>query len=116
MRDYSEEKCQFIEDCFAANEHCSTEVQENCYQAEVITQKLAIAKNSPCPVCPELKCDSTSIRALLPDPQKCSINGKCIVREKIPNIPAYKFDDSKILHPLKLDGLFNTIALRTAIS
>lgn len=115
MRSYCVE-CQFIEDCFAANKHCTTDLQKSCYQAEIMAEKITIARNTPCPICPGLKCDLTRMRALLSDPRECLLNGKCIVREKIPNIPAYKFDDWKTTHPLKLDGLINTIALKTAVS
>lgn len=101
-----EKKCQFIEECFAASIHCSKYLEENCYQADLMKIKLNQAKNLPCPLAPNLKCDICSRRALLDKPEDCTINNKCKIRETLPNIPADKFEDAKRISPkIELSGM-----------
>ena len=101
-----EEKCQFIEECFAANIHCDAYLENTCYQAELMKIKLKQAQSLPCPITTGLKCDRSRERALLPDVEQCTINGKCKPRIALPDAPAHRFDDaSNLSHKIKLSGM-----------
>ena len=99
-------RCQFIEECFAANIHCDEYLEKTCYQAELMKIKLKQAKDLPCPLCPNLKCDIPSLRALLKNPQDCVFDGKCLIRKKFPETPAEKFEDfQRPSKKIKLSGM-----------
>jgi len=105
-------KCQFIEDCFAANSYCDEDLEKNCYQADLMNEKLKLSRRLPCPLCKNLKCDIPRMRALLDNPENCiTENNKCKVREALPDTPAYKFEDAQ--RPSKKSILSGMEIMRT---
>jgi len=116
-RMFPEIKCQFIGTCIYTLGNCNEEAQKICEEFKTMTRNLHLAETLPCSENPRIKCDAPQNRALLPNIEKCTLNGKCALRQ-IPEISPLDFNTefSPKVHLLEPKGMKLVIGIRKLFS